>query len=124
MGAASIAFARASEPGPGESGTLEASGVSTRAWDGPAVTEATGVLGWDSEGSGDGVGVGVGVGVAWGANVGVGVAMGAGVAVGRNVGRAVGRGVALVVGRTVGLGLAEALTTIFPNICSGWIWQK
>ena len=53
-----------------------------------------------------------------------GVGVGVGLAVGRTVARAVGFGVGFGVGRTVGTGVADlALTTIVPDIRSGWTRQ-
>lgn len=60
------------------------------------------------------------VGVAVGRGVGFAVGLG----VGLGVGLAFGVGPAFGVGRDVGVGVTAARTTIVPNICSGWIWQK
>lgn len=109
MGAGSMALVGATAPGPGEAGTLDGSGVSRSARDAPAVSEATGDVGADTEGAAVGVGVRAGSGMAW-------VAVGVGVEAGLTVGRAVGRDVGLGVDRTVGFGVAAALTTIVPNI--------
>jgi hypothetical protein len=99
MGGGSISLFGATTPGAGEAGTLDATGVSRRAIDAPAVSDATGDPGPEAEGAGGGVALTAGVGVE----------------LDLGVGRAVGIGV----DRTVGLGVAEALTTIVPNICSG-----
>lgn len=69
----------------------------------------------DAEGVGDGLELATGV-VGLGADVGVD----AGVAVAPTV----GFGVGFTVGRTVGLGVGDAvLTTIVPDIRSGWTTQ-
>ncbi len=109
MDAGSIALVGVTASGPGEAGTVDGRGEATRAREALADSDATGDPGACS--------VGAGGGDALTARVGVGV----GVSV--TVGRAVGRGVGPGVDRTVGFGVAEALTTIAPNICSGWTWQ-
>jgi hypothetical protein len=122
MEAGSIPLSGAAPPGSALAGALEGSRVSRSASDGLARTEATGVDVSVGVGVGVSVGAGVGVGVEVGATVGGGVGVGA--AVGVDAGVTVGRAVGRALGRTVGLALAAAVTTIVPNICSGWIWQK
>jgi len=73
---------------------------------GVALAEARGVVSGDPLGADDGTAVGAAV------TTGVGL----------TVGRAVGRAVGFTVGP--GVGSDPPLTTIVPNICSGWISQK
>lgn len=110
---------------PARVGAALGSGLSGGAGDAakPGAGDADAADGVDAS---DGVGAAAAeaVGATVGVKVGAGVAALVGAAVGAAVGRAVGLTVGFGVGLAVGAGVAPAWTTIVPNICSGWTWQK
>ena len=105
-------------------GCAEADGVTLGLGDVVAKASGDGEAGASVGAAVGATSVGASVGAAVGASVGAAVGAAVALAVGRAVGFTVGLGVGAAVGRTVGASVAAALTTIVPNICSEWIWQK